>query len=153
MADSIGIIGLGNMGQPMARRLLAAGFERAADDTLGELEISVYLGQRRESGTHEKAAEGWAGDQLVVYMRGKDLAVVWWTTWDTEDDAEEAYQAARAVAPKNSTARVERKGRSVLIVRGLPPKLHRAVRSDFSTFARGIKSQPAPPLLPPNPVY
>jgi hypothetical protein len=134
-------------------QVLAAGFERAEEDTLGELEISVYLGQRRKSGTDEQAAQGWAGDQLVVYVRGKDAAVVWWTTWDSDDDAVEAYRAARSVAPERSTARVERKGRSVLIVRGLPPKLHRPVRSDFATFARRIKSQPAPPLRPSNPVY
>lgn len=134
-------------------QVLAAGFERAADDTLGELELGVYLGQRRKSGTDEEAAEGWAGDQVAVYARGHELAVVWWTTWDTEEDAEEAYRAARSVAVKSPTERVERKGRSVLIVRGLPPKLHRTVRSEFTTFARAIKAQPPPPLLPPNPVY
>ena len=31
--------------------LLAAGFERVAEDTLGELELSVYFGQREPSGT------------------------------------------------------------------------------------------------------
>lgn len=133
--------------------VLDAGFGRAAEDTLGELEISVYLGQVHDSGTHEAAAAGWAGDQLVVYARGEQLAVVWWTTWDTDEDADEAYDAARAVARMQAEATVARKGRSVLIVRGLPPRLHRAVRGEFHRFARDIKERPAPPMLRPSLVY
>ena len=131
-------------------QVLAAGFERVADDTLGELEIGVYLSR---NGTNDEAAAGWGGDQVVVYARNGETAVVWWTTWDTEEDAEEAFRAARRVSPEAATARVERRGRSVLIVRGLPPKLHRAVRSDFASFARGIKGQPAPPDTRPSLVY
>jgi hypothetical protein len=133
--------------------LLAAGFERIEEDTLGELELSVYLGQTRPSATDDEAAAGWAGDLLVVYGRGDEAAVIWWTTWDTDADAEEAFRAARLVSPGRSTARVERKGRSVLIVRGLPPKLHRAVRGDFTSFARRIKAEPAPPELRPSLIY
>lgn len=130
---------------PENEALVAAGFERIEEDTLGELELSVYLGQGRAAGTDEEAAAGWAGDHLAVYGRGEEAAVIWWTTWDTEADAEEAFVAARSVSPRHSTARVERKGRSVLIIRGLPPKLHRPVRGDFHSFARRIKNQPAPP--------
>ena len=138
---------------PDNREVLAAGFKRIEEDTLGELELSVYLGQGRASGTDEEAAAGWAGDLLVVYTRDDDDAAIWWTTWDTDADAEEAFRAARSVSPKDSTARVERKGRSVLIVRGLPAKLHRSVRGDFTSFARRIKSEPAPPNLRPNLIY
>ncbi len=138
---------------PEIRQLRAAGYDRIEEDTLGELELSVYFGQRRRSGTDERAAEGWAGDRLVVYRRGDRTAAVWWTTWDTEDDAEEAYQAARSVSPRSGTARVERKGRAVLIVRGLPSKLHRAVRSAFTSFARRIKGDPPPPALRPDLLY
>jgi hypothetical protein len=116
--------------------VLAAGFERVEEDTLGELELGVYLGQGHPSGTNEEAA-----------------AVIWWTTWDTDADAAEAYAAARSVSPKGPRARVERKGRSVLIVRGLPPKLHRTVRGDFTSFARHIKDKPAPPDVRPNLTY
>ena len=134
-------------------QVLAAGFDRVADDTLGELEISVYLGQGRPSGTHEEAAAGWAGDQVAIYARGDDTAVVWWTTWDTDRDAEEAYRAALAVSPDSPTTKVERKGRAVLVVRGLPPKLHRAIDRDFDRFARAVEGQPAPPEIPPSLVY
>jgi hypothetical protein len=138
---------------PDNRAVLAAGFERIEEDTLGELELSVYLGQRRPSGTDDEAAAGWAGDLLAVYSRRREAAVVWWTTWDDDAEAEQAYRAARAVSPKGSKARVERKGRAVLIVRGLPPKLHRSVRGDFTSFARHIKSEPAPPDVRRDLVY
>jgi hypothetical protein len=138
---------------PDNRAILAAGFKRIEEDTLGELELGVYLGQVRSSGTDDQAAAGWGGDHLVVYVRGKEAAVVWWTTWDTGADAEQAYRAARSVSPKNSQARVERKGRSVLVIRGLPAKLHRSVRSEFSSFARRIKDEVAPPEVRRNLVY
>ena len=135
------------------QQVLAAGFKRIEEDTLGELELSVYLGQTRTSGTDDTAAAGWAGDRLAVYVRGDEAAVIWWTTWDTDADAHEAFAAARAVSPKGSLARVERKGRAVLIVRGLPAKLHRPVRNDFTSFARRIKAEPAPPDLRRDLVY
>lgn len=138
---------------PKNRALVAAGFDRIEEDTLGELELSVYLGQGRASGTDEQAAAGWAGDQLVVYQRNDKTAVLWWTSWDSELDAQEAFTAARAVSPKDSNARVERKGRAVLIVRGLPHRLHRAARSDFNSFARSLKTQPPPPEVRPSLVY
>ena len=134
-------------------QVIAAGFVRMEEDTLGELELSVYLGQSRPTGTDDEAAAGWAGDQAVIYGRRGDSAVVWWTTWDTEEDAEEAFVAARSVSPKASTSRVERKGRAVLIIRGLPAKLHRGVRGDFARFARSMQDSAAPPEAPTNHVY
>lgn len=133
--------------------LLAAGFSRIEEDTLGELELSVYLGQDEPSGIDEPAAAGWAGDQLAVYRRGEETGVVWWITWDSEADAQEALAAARGISPKDSTAGAERKGRSVLIIRGIPHRLHRAIRSDFTSFAREIKDSRPPPELPANLVY
>ena len=88
---------------PDNEEVLAAGFTRIEEDTLGELELSVYLGQGQPSGTDDEAAAGWAGDRLAVYVRGDQAAVVWWTTWDTDADAHEAFAAARAVSPKGST--------------------------------------------------
>jgi hypothetical protein len=138
---------------PKNEALVAAGFDRIDEDTLGELELSVYLGQGRASGTHEEAAAGWAGDHLVVYRRDEKSAVIWWTSWDSELDAQEAFTAARSVSPKDSNARVERRGRFVLIVRGLPHRLHRTARSDFNSFARSLKGRPPPPKLRPSLVY
>jgi hypothetical protein len=61
--------------------------------------------------------------------------------------------SAKAVSPSGGLAMVERRGRSVLVVRGLPPKLHRAVKNRFYDFARQVKSRPAPPSRRPSPVY
>ena len=133
--------------------LISAGFERVEEDTLGELELSVYLGQNRASDTDEVAAAGWAGDRLVVYRRNDELAAVWWTTWDTERDAKEAFRAAQAVSSGDARAIVVRRGRGVLIVRGLPRKLHGEARDRFDAFARALESRPAPPTLRPSPVY
>ncbi len=138
---------------PEHPELLDSGFERVEENTLGELELSVYLGQTTESETNEAAAAGWAGDHLAVFRRNDELAAVWWTTWDTERDAQEAFEAAKAVAADDPLAVVELRGRSVLIARGIPPKLHRAVKNRFVSFARSIESRPAPPEVRPSPVY
>ena len=126
------------------RAIKQTGYQRIAEDTLGELELSVYLGQGSPTGTNEAAAKGWGGDHLVVYRRADATAVVWWTAWDSEADAMEAYRAARRVAPRNSSSLVEHRGHAVLIVRDLPPRLHRAVRRAFATFARNLNGKPPP---------
>jgi hypothetical protein len=127
------------------RALKQAGYERIVEDTLGELELAVYLGQDSPKGTNEAAAAGWAGDHLTVYRRAGKTAVIWWTTWDSEADAVEAYRAAQRVAPKKPSSMAERQGRAVLIVRDLPPRLQRAVRKAFATFARSVNGQRPPP--------
>jgi hypothetical protein len=135
---------------PSNEALRKAGFERAEEDTLGELELSVYLGQSKASGTDEVAAQGWGGDRLVVYVRGGDKAAVWWTTWDTELDAQEAYEAARAIAHRDRRIRIERRGRAMLILQGVPERLERHVKGDFLEFARRIRNVPAPPFVRPT---
>ncbi|MEM7138636.1 MAG: hypothetical protein AAF500_18795 [Myxococcota bacterium] len=125
--------------------LLDAGFERIAEDTLGELEIGVYFGQGLPSGTNEVAARGWGGDQVAIYARGDDTAAIWWTTWDTEQEAIVATKAAKRVAPKRPTSMTERRGRAVLIVRDLPPALHGAVRRAFERFAEAVNAAAPPP--------
>ena len=125
--------------------LTEAGYVQVAEDTLGELELGVYLGQELPDGVNEAAATGWGGDHLVVYYRGKEAAVVWWTTWDSEADAIEACDAARRVTPDGPSSIVERDGRAVLIVRGLPPGLHRPVRRAFGEFASEINRRRPPP--------
>lgn len=124
----------------------AHGYERIEDDRLGELELRVYFGQL-VNGVDERAAEGWAGDQLAAYRNAEGrFAVVWFTTWDTVDEAIEAEAAAVRVQsisidPQNDA--VLREGRAVLIVRALPAELHAEVTSAFRTFATALP--PSPP--------
>lgn len=71
-----------------------------ADTSLGELGAAAFL---MHHGTKPKlayeAAEGWGGDLLRWYSNGNDGdgCVVWFTTWDTELEAGEFFNAASAV--------------------------------------------------------
>jgi len=97
------------------------GTEVVDEDTLGELELAVYLGQGRTSGVHADAAAGWSGDRLRVYRGGaQGTAVVWLTLWDDEEEALEAEAAARTVGRGVEGGHVQRDGRAVVILRNVP---------------------------------
>jgi hypothetical protein len=81
---------------------LGAGWKVAAQDTLGELQIGIWL---REGGvdkeTADAAAAGWGGDRLAV-LEGPagDWAVAIETAWDTKVDADEFAAAASTALGK-----------------------------------------------------
>jgi hypothetical protein len=107
-------------------------------NVLGELQISVMLGRQ---GT--KAAAGWDGDRYAVFEApDRKLALVWLSTWDSEDEAVEfahaytRYQTRRigngaAVPDKIPDALwrcqddvchvIARRGADVAVVEGFPP--------------------------------
>ena len=128
---------------PALPALTDAGWAPHEEDTLGELEMSIYFGLGRSGDRDERAAEGWGGDWLRVYRNdGGDTAVVWFTVWDDENEAREAEAAARAVAAQMPGDRVEsqrvaRTGPALLIIRNLPPAQHAAVLAEFGRFATG----------------
>jgi hypothetical protein len=131
-----------------------AGFRMIEEDTLGELEISVYLGQGAPDQIDRVAAEGWGGDRLRVYRSDTESAVVWFTSWDDEAQAREAEAAARRVmdavpAGSRTTHRVERIGRAIVILRGLPPALHDDALRPFRTWAQSLPAHP-PRLVSPS---
>lgn len=121
--------------------LAAAGLTALDDDTLGELEMSVYFGQLSESRVDATAAAGWGGDRLRIYRDTEGGGVaVWFTVWDSERDAAEAEVAAEQVAPaladpRRPLHRVLRQGKAVLIVRGLATDLQPEVVSAFTAVA------------------
>lgn len=121
--------------------LLAAGYRLHDEDTLGELELSIYFAQSTGEDRDEAAGEGWGGDRLRVYSTGDgQTAAIWFTTWDDEQDAIEAEVAAsrvRDLAPESVRARhrVQRQGRAVLIIRDLDPTLQAPVQASFESFA------------------
>lgn len=109
--------------------VLAAGYTQVREDTLGELEIGIYLarGSRRDLDT--SAAAGWAGDRVRVYRRGDTLAAAFVMRFDTETDAREAEEAARrADSPTEARATV-RKGRDLVVVHGFEPALRETIRT------------------------
>ncbi len=88
-----------------------------------------------------KAAEGWGGDRYRIYRSAKTgaNALVWATTWDTPEDAEEFLEAYRGVVSKRWPGWTEerdggdtrwsqgvmahgarREGKDVYIVEGVP---------------------------------
>jgi len=121
--------------------LEAAGFAPVLEDTLGELELGVYLGLGRTTGIDEQAAAGWGGDRLRVYRSPGGLAAAWLTTWDDEDEAREAESAARraqdaASAEARESQRVVRIGRALLILRGVTPALQPEVLTTLEPTMR-----------------
>ncbi|MCE9584231.1 MAG: hypothetical protein K8T20_17230 [Planctomycetes bacterium] len=78
---------------------LGKGWERLTENTLGELNVQVLLGEflsrKKQPKTIAKAAAGWDGDRFAVYQKGESLALAWYSTWDSEDDAKEFQKAAK----------------------------------------------------------
>jgi hypothetical protein len=74
------------------------GWKEVGRNVLGEMQIAVLL--KKHGG--KKAAAGWDGDRYAIFEDSKNrLALVWLSTWDSEDDAREfahayvAYQSAK----------------------------------------------------------
>ena len=118
--------------------------EVVAEETLGELELAVYLGQGRPSGVDAVAAEGWGGDRLRVYRTGtgpEDTAFVWATMWDTEADAIEVEEAAKRVGRAHGDRHtVTRQGKSVLILGGITARQRGPIIEALGAVARAPTS-------------
>jgi len=110
--------------------LTESGYEIVEENTVGELEMGIYFGQAIPVEAARRAAQGWGGDRLRIYRsKTGDIAVIWFTNWDTEAEAMEAEEAAMRVLEQVSTSQrkrycVTKKKRSVLIIRELPSQLH-----------------------------
>ncbi len=129
---------------PTLPSLESLGFVRSNEDTLGELEMSIFFAQGTPSDQDLPAAAGWSGDRLAIYSRADaPSAAVWWSAWDTEADAIEAAAAATRSGINVEGARVERRGRALLILRHVPTPAAADVVSAFEGFARALP--PAPP--------
>jgi hypothetical protein len=117
-----------------------ADWKELGRNVLGELQISIMLGRHGA-----RAAAGWDGDRYAVFEGpGGKLGLVWFSTWDSEDDAREftrayaRYQTKRqgknGFQPEqipdslwrcqdNVCQVVERRGVDVAVVEGFPPTL------------------------------
>lgn len=110
-----------------------AGYKLAEEDTLGELEIRIYFAQGVSEKAAERAADGWSWDRLRLYRKENgEKAVIWFTTWDDENEAKEAEAAAHRVfarVPKSERElhKVACVDTTVLIIRGLPKRHHQEV--------------------------
>jgi hypothetical protein len=132
-------------------------------NVLGEMQLAVML--RKHGGA--SAAAGWDGDRYAVFEGPKNrLALVWLTTWDSEDDAREfttayvQYQTAKlgdiSKPPRDihdtlwrnvgeQLYVVQRRGLDVAVIEGFPPEATVSLlEAAFSARKTELKSQPAP---------
>ena len=135
---------------PELRTALGPGWKKIDTDVNGEWSFYLILDQFLNSPAESKrAAAGWAGDRYAFYEGPKagDALLVQRTTWDTEKDAREFYEAyskrtasryahagdgdKAAVNHQHETISwktgegdviVELRGNDVLIIEGLPAK-------------------------------
>jgi hypothetical protein len=133
---------------PGARDALGRGYRLLHEDTLGELEMSVYFGLGSPEAQAQRAGEGWGGDRLYAFgaANGK-TAVLWLTSWDDEAQAIEAEQAAEhardAAKPTERTEQqIVRVGRALLMTRNVPVDLQQAARARFEQWASTLPSNP-----------
>lgn len=81
---------------PELRATLGPGWRKLDTDVNGEWSYYLILDQFLANVAESKrAAAGWAGDRYALYeeTRGGKLLMVQLTTWDTEDDAREFFDA------------------------------------------------------------
>ena len=63
---------------------------------LGELEMQIYFEEHLgDSQLAAQAATGWDGDAYTLLVRDGNMALVWYTAWDSEADAGEFSDAYR----------------------------------------------------------
>ena len=128
---------------PAARALESLGYVHIQEDTLGELELSIYLAQGTSGDQDAAAAAGWSGDRLAIYSRADaPSAAVWWTTWDSEREAQEAEAAAQRAGTEAEGSLVLRSGRALMILRQVPTSATAELTARFTEFARALPATP-----------
>ncbi len=71
-------------------------------NTLGEFNIQLLIDGFLPVAQARLAAEGWGGDRFVFYEDTEtgDTPLIWYTTWDTGQDAKEFFQIYRRMLEK-----------------------------------------------------
>lgn len=132
---------------PPLTALESAGYRTLQDDTVGELEMSVYFALGTNDERNTEAAMGWGGDRVrVVQSRNGTLGAVWFTSWDTEPEAVEAENAARAIFTRQAIAAIPhrelRVGRALLMTRNIDDaSANTEIESAFRAFAASLPAR------------
>jgi len=118
------------------RLLKRGGFRKLGEDTLGELYMSVLLGDKLgDQAVAKTASAGWDGDRYGVYRnkQGRTMLVLY-TTFDTVKDAKEFYSAYRKVqrGKKLDASWIKRDGKNVYALENQPADLQQALIAQFS---------------------
>jgi hypothetical protein len=90
---------------PDLAALFGGGWKESFNNVHGEFAVQILLkefrGDKLRLGQIRRASEGWDGDRYVVLEDEKNVAMyVWASTWDTEEDAKEFYEAYAAALEK-----------------------------------------------------
>jgi hypothetical protein len=111
---------------------LGDGWTVALQDTLGEYQLSVLLGDAAGAQAPADAAAGWGGDRLA-WITGPDdaNAAVLDTTWDTEADA-----AQFAEALSGYVAKLQAAGRSAAVLTPAPDRVVVISANNDDTLSR-----------------
>jgi hypothetical protein len=129
---------------PDAPSALGTDYELWFDDTLGELELSVYFGVGLAEAASRQAAAGWGGDRIYAYRarspaKPSELALLWLTSWDSAADAKEAQRAAERAqlqSGRRADASVHLHGRTLLIVLGVRLEVRARVQAEFRRWTQ-----------------
>jgi len=83
---------------PDVEKLFGAPWKETFNNVHGEFVIKLLLKEFRSDklrlGAIDRAADGWGGDRYVVLEDDKKTTMyVWYSTWDSEKDAKEFYDA------------------------------------------------------------
>ncbi|RME21531.1 MAG: hypothetical protein D6806_14530 [Deltaproteobacteria bacterium] len=114
---------LANRDEPTEVRIerldLSNEWKRVNEDVLGEFGMGLLL-EPLDEDERQAAAAGWDGDRLLVYEKGKNLAWISLSVWDSERDATEfAASFAKAAMKRHPKFGVEvPDGKTVMILRG-----------------------------------
>lgn len=150
-----------------AEKVVGGGWKESLNNVHGEFGVKVLLREFRSEKLRlpvgEKAAAGWDGDRYVILEDDKkNTGYVWYTTWDSEDDAKEFLEAyAWALEKKHKLpvgekeiedkvemgdvdVLLERRGADVLVIEGLPAEARKksdalwkaAKKSEMNGFER-----------------
>ena len=121
---------------PDLAQQLGAGWRKIDENTLGELDLRIWLQQYGDRGRATQAAAGWGGDRWQLLEQAGKQAIALRTTWDTENDAREFFDAytsglanrfkgaqqeaaspmRQALTATDAATDVRRNGKDVLIV-------------------------------------
>jgi hypothetical protein len=136
--------------------ILGEGWKRRLFDVNGEFGYFLLLSEFIDKEEARRAADGWDGDQMVLYEQAKAgrVFLVHRSTWDSEADATEfarayserianRYAALRKLSKKGTAVRLwetseglvymERRARDVLLLEGLPRSHRRRLRALVNT--------------------
>jgi hypothetical protein len=96
--------------------LLGADWATLDEDSMGEFQLSVLLGDGDLTEKQvERASEGWAGDSYVVSGTNEDVAIVWESSWESEEDAAEFMRALAIREGGRLDAEISEEGDSIVL--------------------------------------